>query len=220
MPPVCCVLLPDWGTFMNSFLATDTTAYPDALYLTCSDWPVGPPAGGCAPLYTVRNAGNLVPTDPAEGSVDAALDFALNHLHVRSVVVCGHSGCGAMGALLSEPIDAPTSAVGRWLDNARDTLAAYHEHHLARVGAAASGFNQVDQLAVVNVAIQSQRLGAIRFWPPRHTRGACGWRAPSTASVPSSCMKSPRPVSPRQEPAERRSVWQVVAAQGNKGGLA
>lgn len=158
MPPVCCVLLPDWGTFMNSFLATDTTAYPDALYLTCSDWPVGPPADGCAPLYTVRNAGNLVPTDPAEGSVDAALDFALNHLHVRSVVVCGHSDCGAMGALLSEPIDAPTSAVGRWLDNARDTLAAYHEHHLARVDAAASGFNQVDQLAVVNVAIQSQRL--------------------------------------------------------------
>ncbi|MCV7084275.1 carbonic anhydrase, partial [Mycolicibacter hiberniae] len=112
---------------MNSFLATDTTAHPDALYLTCSDWPVGPPAATGA-LCTIRNVGNLVPTDPAEGSVDAALDFALNELRVRSIVVCGHSGCGAMAALLSESIDAPTSPVGRWLDNARDTLVAYRDH--------------------------------------------------------------------------------------------
>lgn len=146
---------------MNSFLNTDTTDYPDALQLACSDWPPLPAAATGntpGPLLTVRNVGNLVPTDPAEGSVDAALDFALNELQVRTIVVCGHSGCGAMKTLLSESIDTPTSAVGRWLDNARDTLVAYREFHLARVGAAASGFSQADQLAVVNVVIQVERL--------------------------------------------------------------
>lgn len=146
---------------MTSFPETDTTHYPDAFYLACSDWPVLPGAATAntsGELCTVRNIGNLVPTDPAEGSVDAALDYAINQLQVHSIVVCGHSGCGAMASLLSESIDTPTSPVGRWLDNARDTLVAYREFHLARVGAAASGFNQTDQLAVVNVTVQVERL--------------------------------------------------------------
>ncbi|NGX06097.1 carbonic anhydrase [Mycobacteroides franklinii] len=149
---------------MTSLRDTDTTAYPDALYLACSEAPMPPGAaatgasGPSGELLTVRNIGNLVPTDPAEGSVDAALDFALNALQVRTIVVCGHSGCGAMASLLSESIDTPTSSVGRWLDNARDTLGAYREFHLARVGAAARGFSQADQLAVVNVVIQVERL--------------------------------------------------------------
>lgn len=145
---------------MTSFADADTAHYPEAFYLACSDLPALPAAvaGRAGPALTVRNIGNVVPTDPAESSVDAALDYALNELQVRTIVVCGHSGCGAMDSLLSESIDTPTRPVSRWLDYARDTLAAYHEFHLARVGAAANGFNHADQLAVVNVVIQVERL--------------------------------------------------------------
>ncbi|MDM2175068.1 MULTISPECIES: carbonic anhydrase [Mycobacteriaceae] len=145
---------------MTSFLDSHTLR-PDALYLACSDGPGLPKLTGgktSVDLFTVRNIANLVPTDPADGSVDAALDFAVNQHLVRSIVVCGHSGCGAMKTLLSESIDTPTSPVGRWLHFARDALIAYHDYHLARVSAAASGFSPVDQLAVVNVAIQLERL--------------------------------------------------------------
>ncbi|NGX08681.1 carbonic anhydrase [Mycobacteroides franklinii] len=141
-----------------TFLDTDTTHYTDALYLACSEWPGLPGAAAVSGLLTVRNIGNLVPTDPAEGSVDAALDHAINHLQVRTIVVCGHSGCGAMASLLSVSIDTPTSPVSCWLDYARDALVAFDEFHLARVGAAANGFSQADQLAVVNVVIQVERL--------------------------------------------------------------
>lgn len=131
-PPVCLVLLFRLGHFRHEpFLATDN-GHPDALYLTCSDWPVGPPAATGA-LRTIRNVGNLVPTDPAEGSVDAALDFALNELGcVRS---CAGTGCGAMAALLSESIDAPTSPAGRWFRQPRDRAVrrqCRHRGHLNR----------------------------------------------------------------------------------------
>ncbi|MUM18604.1 carbonic anhydrase [Mycobacterium sp. CBMA271] len=146
---------------MTSFFDIHDTEHPDTLHLACSDGPVVVHTAKTAvrgELLTVRNMGNVVPTDPADASVDAVLDYAVNQRHVRSIVVCGHSNCGAMKTLLSESIDTPTSPVCRWLDYARETLIAYRDHHVARVGAAASGFDNADQLAVVNVAIQVERL--------------------------------------------------------------
>ncbi|MGH3953889.1 MAG: carbonic anhydrase [Mycobacterium sp.] len=146
---------------MTSFFDSHHNEHPDALYLACSDGPAVPDTANTdisGERFTVRNVGNVVPTDPADASVDAALDFAVNQLRVRSIVVCGHSHCGAMKTLLSESIDAPTSPVCRWLDYARETLVAYRDYHVARVSAAASGLENADQLAVVNVAIQVDRL--------------------------------------------------------------
>ena len=137
------------------------TQNPDALFLTCADSRILPnviTASGPGDLFTVRNVGNLVPTDPADGSVDASLDFAVNQLGVSSVVVCGHSSCGAMKALLSESTDAPTTPIARWLDHARDSHIAYQENHPARASAEACGFNEVDQLGIVNVSMQVERL--------------------------------------------------------------
>jgi carbonic anhydrase len=134
---------------------------PDALFLACGDSRVLPnfiTASGPGDLYTVRNVGNLVPTDPADQSVDAALDHAVNQLGVSSVVVCGHSSCGAMTALLQDDTDQPQTPMGRWLDNARDSLIAFSDHHPARVSAESLGFNEVDQLGLVNVAVQVERL--------------------------------------------------------------
>lgn len=134
---------------------------PDALFLTCVDSRILPniiTSSGPGDLFTVRNVGNLVPTDPAEVSVDAALDFAVNELVVNSVVVCGHSSCGATATLLSGAADRSVNALTRWLDFAQDSLTAYQQGHAARASAAARGFGDADQLGVVNVAIQVERL--------------------------------------------------------------
>jgi carbonic anhydrase len=139
-------------------------AKPRTFFLTCADARIMPDvitASGPGDLYTVRNVGNLVPSDPADRSVDAALEFAVNQLRVSSVVVCGHSSCSAMTQLLHDTRDAggrPAPALSGWLDHARDSLVAYRDRHPARVSAQAGGFGEVDQLSVVNVAVQVERL--------------------------------------------------------------
>ncbi|HUH72448.1 MAG TPA: bifunctional SulP family inorganic anion transporter/carbonic anhydrase [Mycobacterium sp.] len=142
-------------------LAELTETRPNAVFLTCSDSRIMPDvitASGPGDLYVVRNVGNLVPNDATEKSVDAALDVAFNHLGVTSVVVCGHSSCGALIALLDGTQDPAATAMGHWLEHAQDSLAAFRDHHPARASAVFNGLSEADQLSIVNVAIQMERL--------------------------------------------------------------
>lgn len=146
---------------------------PDTVFITCADSRILPDvitASRPGDLYIVRNVGNLVPADPAERSVDAALDFAINQLGVTSVVVCGHSSCRAMKALLDNT--DTSSPMGRWLEYASDSLAAYRDHHPARESAMSNGFSEVDRLAIVNVAVQVERLAHHEILAPAVASGA------------------------------------------------
>jgi carbonic anhydrase len=134
---------------------------PDALFLTCADSRILPnviTASGPGDLYTVRNFGNLVPTNAGDRSVDAALEFAANQLGVSSVVICGHSSCAAMKVLLEDGTDQATTPMDQWLEYARESLDAYQNHHPARRSAESIGYSQIDQLSIVNIAIQLERL--------------------------------------------------------------
>lgn len=135
---------------------------PDTLFVTCADSRVVPnviTSSGPGDLFTVRNVGNLVPAAPAHDvSVEAAIEFAIDELGVSSAVVCGHSSCGAMKALLAGGADAAGGPVGAWLENAQPSLAAFRAGHPAGISAAQAGFNEVDQLGIVNVALQVQTL--------------------------------------------------------------
>ena len=79
----------------------------------------------------VRNAGNIVPPHAiAPGGVSASIEYAVAVLGVPDIVVCGHSGCGAMTAILrgSEQLEA-LPEVARWLhfaDAARRVIAEHH----------------------------------------------------------------------------------------------
>jgi carbonic anhydrase len=158
--------------------STEDGAKPKTVFLTCADARIMPDlitASGSGDLYTVRNVGNLVPSDPADRSVDAALEFAVDRLEVSSVVVCGHSSCGAMTQLLQDTRDAgdrPATAMSGWLDYARDSLVAYRDRHPARVSAQAGGFGEVDQLSVVNVAVQVEKLARHPILAPAMASGA------------------------------------------------
>ena len=79
---------------------------PHTLFITCSDSRVlaelitqSKPGD----LFVVKNVGNIVPPASATGSTNstaAAIEFAVETLRVSDIVVCGHSQCGAMAALL------------------------------------------------------------------------------------------------------------------------
>ena len=138
--------------------------HPDTFFLTCADSRVVPnviTASGPGDLFTIRNIGNLVPSGArsdggtGDASVEAALQYAVDVLGVTSVVVCGHSGCGAMGALLASSTDG---ALSDWLAWGAPSVEAHAMGHPVGRAAAEDGRSEADQLAMVNVAVQLQTL--------------------------------------------------------------
>jgi carbonic anhydrase len=98
---------------------------PRTLFIGCSDSRLVPyllTGAGPGELFVVRNVGNFIPPwDASHGfhGTTAAIEFAVQRLNVRDIVVCGHSHCGAIEALYGEALpDAPH--LNRWLDLARD----------------------------------------------------------------------------------------------------
>ncbi|CAN5612043.1 SulP family inorganic anion transporter [soil metagenome] len=132
---------------------------PDTLFLSCVDSRVIPNAitsAGPGDLFTVRNMGNLIPPKHQDTALEAAFEYGLGALNISSVVVCGHSGCGAMrGVLEGSADDGP---VAEWLAHGSASLSAYRSGHPVARAARELGFAEIDQLAMVNVAIQLQTL--------------------------------------------------------------
>lgn len=99
-------------------LATDGQS-PKALMISCADSRVVPELITQAEpgdLFVCRNAGNIVPPfSQANGGVSSAVEYAVVALGVRDIIVCGHSDCGAMKALLHpEKLDSMPN-VAAWL---------------------------------------------------------------------------------------------------------
>ncbi|GGN73256.1 carbonic anhydrase [Streptomyces albiflavescens] len=96
---------------------------PQVLFITCSDSRVVPALiTGARPgeLFELRTAGNIVPPYASDRptSEAATVEYAVDVLGVSEIVVCGHSHCGAVGALVrGEDLDA-VPAVRDWLAQA------------------------------------------------------------------------------------------------------
>ncbi|WP_285318128.1 bifunctional SulP family inorganic anion transporter/carbonic anhydrase [Pseudarthrobacter sp. lyk4-40-TYG-27] len=138
---------------------------PDSLFVACVDSRVNPnliTSSGPGDLLTLRNIGNVVCNHGQDSSIDSALSFAVTGLGVKSLVICGHSNCGAMKALIAEADGADHAslgpAFGRWLGHARQSHAELLAGHPVGRQAAAAGYGTVDQLAMVNVAVQLGKL--------------------------------------------------------------
>lgn len=136
---------------------------PETLFLTCADSRVVPnviTSSGPGDLFTVRNVGNMIPAGQADASIEAAIAFAVDKLEVSSIVVCGHSSCGAMTAMLGKT-DAGDKHLESWLAHGNPSIEAFDEgRHPVAQSAAEAGFGMVDQLSMVNIAVQVQTLQA------------------------------------------------------------
>lgn len=152
-------MLPQYAERFRELALTQT---PDALFITCSDSRVVPDLLASThpgDLFTMRNVGNLIPPAAPDGvstgdvSEASAIEYAVLVLQVANIVVCGHSECGAMKAVLtrSPKLDAPN--LDRWLDHA-NTAAFRLEHE----GALDTGLKTHDQLSQLNVLVQIEHL--------------------------------------------------------------
>jgi carbonic anhydrase len=107
---------------------------PQAMFIGCADSRVVPEIfTGQDPgsLFVVRNAGNIVPPSSTEpGGVTASIEYAVSVLGIPDIIICGHSGCGAMTALLNGAQNLTNlPAVARWLHYADNALSAVDAEH-------------------------------------------------------------------------------------------
>jgi carbonic anhydrase len=141
---------------------------PSSMFITCADSRLVPnviTSSGPGDLFTVRNVGNLLPApgtpQAAEDSTLAAVEYAVEILEVTTIVICGHSGCGAMNALLrtrSHPTSpgengaTATPVLERWLVAGKPSIRALDDHDEPSGGA--------DNLSQINVIQQLEHLRA------------------------------------------------------------
>lgn len=94
--------------------------HPRALFVTCSDSRVEPSLlmqADPGDLFICRNAGNIVPPwGDAQGGVTATIEYAVQALSIPHIVICGHSDCGAVKAMLHPEKLTAMPTVAMWLN--------------------------------------------------------------------------------------------------------
>lgn len=138
----------------------DVGQTPQALFITCADSRIVPADlvnGDPGDIFVLRNIGNIVPTwttaPGADDSVGSAVEYAVDVLRVHSIVVCGHSECGAMKALLGGH-DALGGSLARWLSHGTTSLDKHGQTPET------PGSTPHNVLARINVVEQLGRLGS------------------------------------------------------------
>ncbi len=112
--------------------------HPRALFITCSDSRIDP----ClitqtepGELFILRNAGNLVPSyGTTIGSTIATIEYAVGVLGVKNIIVCGHTDCGVVKAILEPEQVGDLPAVKSWLLQAEATRRVVRENYGSLTG--------------------------------------------------------------------------------------
>jgi carbonic anhydrase len=156
--------------FFKRLLGQQAPAY---LWIGCSDSRV--PANeivGLDPgeMFVHRNVGNLAP--PQDANYLSVLQFAVDVLKVKHVIVVGHYGCGGVRAAVS---GERLGLVDHWLHPIRE-VAHDHAAELARI---AAGEARLDRLCELNVIRQVENVAADVFVQDAWARGQAlsvhGW---------------------------------------------
>ena len=146
---------------------------PEYLWIGCSDSRIPAEAVmGLAPgeLFVHRNVANLAP--PQDASACAVLQYAVDVLKVRHILVVGHYGCGGVAAAAGVPQQGP---VGDWLVPIRKTRDAHRDEldHITKPAA------RLDRLAELNVIQQVKNVaGSVTVsdaWKRGQALGVHGW---------------------------------------------
>ena len=135
---------------------------PDALFIACSDSRVVPNLFASADpgdLFVIRNVGNLIAPagneelSGGDGSEPAGIEFALVNLQVTDIIVCGHSECGAMQALLKGRNSVEPVHLRSWLRHGNGAL-----EKLESTQAPDPSLARHNQLSQLNVLSQLEHL--------------------------------------------------------------
>ncbi|MCB0272780.1 MAG: hypothetical protein KDD46_07185 [Bdellovibrionales bacterium] len=131
---------------------------PDALLIACSDSRVVPnlfASTDPGDLFVVRNVGNMVPVCDHQGvthsdeSEAAAIEFSICNLGIKDIIICGHSECGAMQAILDGREKIQNKNLRSWLR---------HGENQQSNTAFSQDLSLVNQMSQSNVLLQMEHV--------------------------------------------------------------
>jgi carbonic anhydrase len=155
------------------FLRHSTVQTPEFLWIGCSDSRV--PANevtGTEPgeIFVHRNVANLVVH--TDLNLLSVLQYAVDVLKVKNVIVCGHYGCGGVRASMT---NKSYGIINKWLTNIRDT----YRMHRTELDAIADMDKRANRLTELNVCEQIMNLAKTAIiqeaWKKRQGPALLGW---------------------------------------------
>ncbi|CAN5186927.1 carbonate dehydratase [soil metagenome] len=147
---------------------------PEFLWIGCSDSRV--PANEITntqpgEIFVHRNIANLV--IHTDVNLLSVLDFAVVHLKVKHVIVCGHYGCGGVKAAMSN--NNYSQVLNMWLRNIKDV----YRHNREELNNITDETLRTDRLTELSVIEQVQRLAKTsiiqKAWKDRNGPDLHGW---------------------------------------------
>lgn len=130
---------------------------PEVLFITCSDSRIDPnliTQTNPGELFICRNAGNIVPPHQYHaGGMTASIEYAVQALQVKDVIICGHYGCGAMGAAMDLDSLKDFPHVLDWLVHSRAAVSVIDHKYKE-----SDPQQRLDLLCERNVVLQMQHL--------------------------------------------------------------
>lgn len=153
---------------------------PEACFITCADSRILPhliTRSNPGELFIVRNVGNLIPCYGTGNNGElAAVEYAIVELQIEDIIVCGHTGCGAMRAVVAPdtPGVRPTlPSVRQWLRHADATAEIMRTYY-----SELSGEELIQVAAEENVLVQLEHLRTLPVIAARASSGQVrlhGW---------------------------------------------
>ena len=146
---------------------------PEFLYIGCADSRV--PANeimGLEPgeVFVHRNVANLVV--PTDNNINAVIQYAVEYLHVRHIIVCGHYGCGGVQAALN-PQDM--GQLNAWLQTLRDVY-RLHRAELEAIADEGLRYRRLVELNVMEQCINITKIDHVqRCWHKTGYPKVHGW---------------------------------------------
>lgn len=147
---------------------------PEFLWIGCSDSRVPPneiTQTQPGEIFIHRNVANLVINNDV--NLLSVLDYAVNYLQVKHIIVCGHYGCGGVKAATTK--DDYNQVLNMWLKNIKDIYRIYREE----LDAIPDETRRVDRLVELNVKEQVFNLAKTstiqRAWKKENRPDLHGW---------------------------------------------
>lgn len=137
---------------------------PDTLFIACSDSRVVPnlfASTNPGDLFVLRNIGNLIPpviSSPPDSSASAILEFSIFSLKVSDIIVCGHSECGAMQAIVNGVDSQTCPHLQSWLKYGEESFNKVKKGFIIN-----PSLSIHNQLSLVNVLQQMEHIRSYPF---------------------------------------------------------